>query len=57
MKTCNGCGLEKNFDEFYKHNFSIDGCSKICKNCKYPIKNTKVCKSCNTHKEIKRILP
>lgn len=33
MKKCNKCGVEKNFDEFYKNKKSKDNYSNFCKIC------------------------
>ena len=34
MKTCNKCGIEKEYNEFYKHKGYKDGLEANCKSCK-----------------------
>jgi hypothetical protein len=34
MKTCNKCGVEKEYNEFYKHKRYKDGLEANCKSCK-----------------------
>ena len=44
MKTCNKCGVEKEYNEFYKHKRYKDGLEANCKSCKklYQFENKEV---------------